>query len=57
MLQAARVWIDGDGILKAGLFVPRKDAVDQQEDEKVEGEKEEVSSRKNMSQLSTALNE
>ncbi len=57
MLQAARIWIDGDGILKAGLSVPRKDAIDQQEDEEVEREKEEASSRKNTSQLSTAPND
>ncbi len=57
MLQAARIWIDGDGILKAGLSVPRKDAVDQQEDEKVEREKEKASLHKNTSQLSTAPNE
>ncbi len=50
MLQATSVWIDSDGILKAGLFVPRKDVVNQQEDEEVEREKEEALLRKNTSQ-------
>ncbi len=54
ILQAARVYINGDGILKAGLSVPRKDAVDQQEDEEVEREKKKTSLRKNTSQSSTA---
>ncbi len=56
MLQATRVWINGNGILKAGLFVPRKDAVDQQEDKEVEREKKEASLRKNTLQLSTTPN-
>lgn len=38
MLQATRVWIDSDDILKAGLFVSKKDAVNEQKEKKIEEE-------------------
>lgn len=49
MLQAAKVWINGDNILRVSLSISRKDTIDQEEDKKVEGEKKEASSHKNTS--------